>query len=48
MYFIGEGDVVWYNNAFDGVVADFFEEWLEAEATAKNYSFNQSVIDSIG
>jgi len=47
MFFIGEGDIMWRANAEDGVLSDLFTEWLDAEALKCNYSYKQSVVDSI-
>ncbi len=43
MYYIGAG----LNTAESGVLSDLFSEWLETEAPKCNYSYKQSVIDSI-
>ena len=47
MYFIGEGKLVWENNAHNGAVGELFEAWLDNEATACNYTANESVLNSI-
>lgn len=42
MYFIDS-----YTTSETGVLTDLFNDWVEAEATSCNYSYNQSVINSI-
>ncbi len=43
MYYIGAG----LNTAESGVLSELFSEWLEEETPKCNYSYKQSVIDSI-
>ena len=47
MFFIGNGDLVWENNAHDGVLNDLFTDWVEANATTYNYTAKDSVIKSL-
>ena len=47
MYYIGENKLAWENTAHDGVLNELFEAWLDAQATAYNYTVNESVINSI-
>ncbi len=47
MYFIGDGKLVWENDAHDGVLGELFTEWVDSEAEKCNYSANESVLKSI-
>ena len=47
MYFVGEGNLVWENNARDGVIGELFEAWLDEQATACNYTANEAVLNSL-
>ena len=47
MFYVGEGNLVWENNAHDGVVGELFEAWLESAATTYNYSENSAVLNSL-
>ncbi len=47
MYYISQGELVWENDARNGVIGELFEAWIEAEAVTYGYSANEKALGVI-